>query len=136
MKRQIVGAREQIVQRDQFDPKVACHLFRDERIVGDDAHPERRGPAGDLLTDTPEPGEAQRLVPDLLAKKLLLIPFALLHGRVSGRQVAGKRQDQAEGQLSHADTVGTWGVHDDDAARAGLGDVDVVDTGAGACDHA
>ena len=83
----------------------------------------------------PSPGEAESLFPDLLPKKFLFLPFALLHGRVGRRHVAGERQDQPDGQFGHADAVGARSVHDDDAARAGGGDVDVVDTGTGAGNH-
>ena len=135
MERQIVGAPEQVVQRDQFNPQVGGHLLGDERVVGDDAHAKRRGAAGHFLADAPESGKAESFLPDFLAKKLLFLPFALLHRRVGSRHVTSKRQDQAEGQFRHADAVGTRGVHDDDAACAGSGDVNVVDTGAGAGNH-
>ena len=103
--------------------------------MGDDAHAERGGAASDLLADPSQPGEPQRLVAHLFAEKLLFLPLALLHGGVGGRQVARHRQHQADGQLGHADAVRARRVHDDDAAGAGGGDVDVVHAGAGAGDH-
>ena len=102
----------------------------------DDAHAERRGAARHLLADAAEAGEAERLVANLLAEELLLLPLALLHRRVGGREVAGQRQDQAHREFGDADAVGAGRVHHDDAARAGGGDVDVVDAGAGARDRA
>ena len=136
VQRDVVGAGEQVVERHQLDAEVGGHLLGDERIVRDDAHAERRGAARHLLADAAEAGEAERLVAHLLAEKLLLLPLALLHRRVGGRQVARQRQDQAHRQLGDADAVGAGRVHDDDAARAGGGHVDVVDAGAGAGDRA
>ena len=47
---------------------------------------------------------------------------------------ARQRQHQRAGVLGDADAVGAGRVDDEDAARAGGGDVDVVDAGAGARD--
>ena len=44
-------------------------------------------------------------------------------------------ENQADGELRHADAVGAWRVHDDDPPGAGGRDVDVVDAGAGTSDH-
>ena len=49
---------------------------------------------------------------------------------------ARERQHQRAGVLGDADAVGARRVDDEDAARAGGGDVDVVDAGAGAGDDA
>ena len=54
--------------------------------------------------------------------------IALIGGRNQPRQ----RQHQRAGVLGDADAVGAGRVDDQDAARAGGGDVDVVDAGAGA----
>ena len=50
--------------------------------------------------------------------------------------MSGQRQHEPHRQLGDADAVRAGGVHDDDAAGAGRGDVDVVDAGAGARDGA
>ena len=49
---------------------------------------------------------------------------------------ARQREHQRAGVLGDADAVGAGRVDDEDAARAGRGDVDVVDAGAGAGDDA
>ena len=97
--------------------------------------PNDGGAARDFLADPAEPGEAERLVAQLFAEKLLLLPLALLHRRIGGGQVARERQHLAERELGDADAVRARRVHDDDAAGAGGGDVDVVDAGAGAGNH-
>ena len=134
VQRDIVGAREEVVDRHELDAEIRRHLFGDERIVRDDAHAERRGAARHFLADPAEADEAERLVAHLLAEELLLLPLALLHRRVGGGQVPGQRQHEAHRQLGDADAVGAGRVHDDDAAGAGGGHVDVVDAGAGAGD--
>ena len=134
VQRHVVGAREHIVERHELDAEVGRHLLGDERVVRDDAHAEGGGAPCDLLADAAKPGEAEGLLPDLLAEKLLLLPLALLHRGVRRRQVAGHRQDQSDGELGDGNAVGAGRVHDDDAAGAGGGHVNVVDAGSGAGD--
>jgi hypothetical protein len=104
--------------------------------VGDDVHGERIGAARNLLADPAEADETERLVLHLFAEKLLLLPLALLHRRVCGRDVAGERQHVAHRQLGDADAVRSRRVHHDDAAGAGGGDVDVIHTRARPRDRA
>ena len=111
-------------------------MFRDEGIVRDDAHAEGGRPARDFLADTAEAGEAERLLANFLSQKLFLFPLSLLHCRVRGREVASHRQDQADGELGNRDTVGARRIHDDNAARAGCGYVNVVNARARARDDA
>ena len=82
----------------------------------------------------PETGQAQRLAAHFLAEKALLVPCALLHRRVGGRDFSGKCQHQRHRQFRDADAVGAWRVHDDDAARAGGVHINVVHASAGARD--
>ena len=84
----------------------------------------------------PETGEAERLAAHFFAEETLLVPLALLHRRVGGRNFSGKCQQLRHRQFRDADAVGARRVHHDDAARAGGVDVDVVDAGAGARDGA
>ena len=71
--------------------------------------------------------QAKRLFADFLAEELLFLPFALLHRGIGRREVPRQRKDQADCELRDADTVGAGGVHHDNAAPAGGGDVHVVD---------
>ena len=118
VERHVVGAGEQIIERDQFHAKVGRHLLRNERIVGDDAHSECRRAARDLLPNPSEAGEPQRLVADLFAEKLLLLPLSLFHGGVSRRQVPGHREHQTHCELCHAHAVRARRIHHDDATCA------------------
>ena len=134
VQRHVVGAREQVVERDELHAEVGRDLLGDERIVGDDPHAERRGAARDFLADAAQAGEAERLVAHFFAEELLLLPLALLHRGVGRGKVAGERQHERHREFGDADAVGAGRVHDDDAAGAGGGDVHVVDAGAGARD--
>ena len=135
VERHVVGAGEQIVERDQFHAKVGRHLLRNERIVGDDAHSECRRAARDLLPNPSEACEPQGLVADLFAEKLLLLPLSLFHGGVSRRQVPGHREHQTHCQLRHAHAVRARRIHHDDATCACRRNIDIVDAGACAGDH-
>ena len=50
------------VEVDQVDVHLAGPLGRDERVVGDQPHPERHRPLGDELADAAEADDAERLV--------------------------------------------------------------------------
>ena len=50
-------------------------------------------------------------------------------------QLAGEREHQGDGMLGGGDRIAERRVHDDDAARGGGRDVDIVDADAGAADH-
>ncbi len=89
-----------------------------------------------FLADASEPGDAERLAAQLGAEKALLFPAPVLHRVIGGRHRARQRQHQRAGVLGDADAVRARRVDDEDAARAGGGDVDVVDAGAGAGDDA
>ena len=136
MERQEVGGRAHLVERQQLDAHALGDLARDERIVGDDAHAERAGALRHLLADAPEAGDAERLAAQLGAEKPLLLPLAVLHRPIGGGNAARERQHQGAGVLGDADAVRARRVDDEDAARAGRGDVDVVHAGAGAGDDA
>ena len=120
----------------QLDAQVAGDVLRNVRVVRDDAHVERGCSSRHLLPDAAETGESQRLLADLLAEKLLFLPFALLHRGIRRRDVPRQRQHEAYGEFRHADAVGAGSIHDDDAAGAGGGNVDIVDARAGARDGA
>jgi hypothetical protein len=127
---------KQLVERDQLDAKVRRNIFRNKRIVRDDAHVEGCGAARHLLADASETRQPERLLADLFAQELLFLPFALLHRLVGARDVTCHRQHQTDGQFGDADTVGPGCIHHDDAAAAGGRYVDVVHAGARACDRA
>ncbi len=104
----------------------------DERVVRDNIHAERAPARRDFLPDSSEAAEAERLAPQLRAGQLLLVPDPALHRRVGGWHRAGQRQHQRQRVFGDAHAVAAWRVHDENAARAGRGEIDVVDPGSGA----
>ena len=118
-----------------LDAELAEPVVGDERVVGDDLHPEADRAAGDLLADPAEAEHAERLPLELDAAPLRPLPAALLERGVRLRDVARERDHQPDGLLGGRDDRRLRCVRDDDAAsRRGL-DVDVVDADAGAPDH-
>ena len=60
----------------------------------------------DFLADAAEAGDAERLAAQLGAEEALLLPLAVLHRAVGGRNRARQRQHQRAGVLGDADAVG------------------------------
>ena len=103
--------------------------------MGDEPHAERCRAARHLLPDAAKSRQPEDLVAHLLAEKLLLLPFALLHGGVGCRQVPGERKHERHGQLRDAHAAGASGAFmTDNASRTWRGHVHVVHAGAGAGD--
>ena len=117
-----------------LDAELAVALGADERVEGDDAHPEALGAMGHELADAPEAEDPERLVEQLDARELRALPLAGDQARVRLGHVAGQREQQRHRVLGGGDDVGLRRVGDDDAALGGGGDVDVVDAHAGAAD--
>ena len=131
VQRQELGDGEHVVRAlDALDAELAEALLRDERVVGDDAHPEPERAARDLLADAAEAEHAERLALELDPAPGRALPAALLQRRVRLRDVPRERDEQADGVLGGGDDRRLGRVGDDDpAARGGL-DVDVVDADA------
>ncbi len=134
MERQVIGARADRVDRHQLDREPRGDFLGNVRIVRDNAHAEGARALGDLLADAAQSGDAERFAAQLRADEPLFLPASVLHRAIGGRDRAGEAQHQRAGVLGHADAVRPRCVDDEDAAAAGGGDVDVVDTGAGARD--
>ena len=136
MERQEIGANTEVVKTDQLDAEIGGHLGRDKRVMRDDLHFKGQGAAGDFLANAAEPGQAEYLAAHLFTEKGLLVPLAGLHRGIGRRQLARQREQLRHGQFRDADAVGSWRVHDDNAATAGGFDVHVVHARTGAGDRA
>ena len=129
-----VGLGDELVERQQLDVHLPRPLGGDERVVGDEAHAERRRPLGDELADAAEADDAERLVGQLDALPPAALPAAGLQRGVGLGDVAGLGQEQRHGVLGRRDDVGLRGVHHHDARGGGGVDVDVVEPDAGPAD--
>ena len=116
-------------------PSSRNRSARDERVVGDDAHPEPERAARDLLADAAEAEHAERLAGELDAAPARALPAALLERGVRLRDVARERDEQADRVLGRRDDRRLGRVRDDDPAARRRLDVDVVDADARAADH-
>ena len=120
----------------QLGAALAHALGADEGVVGDDAHAEPAGAGRDQLPDAAEADHRERLVGQLDAAEAAALPAPVDQRRVGLRDVAGQRQHQRDGVLGGRQRVRLRRVADQDAARRGRLDVDVVDARAGPADHA
>ena len=127
-----VGARQQLVQRDLLDAELHRAFGGQERIVGDDLHPEAQRAVGDDRADIARADQAQRLGGELHPHEAVLLPLAGLGGLVRLGQVAGEREHQRDGVLGGGDRVAERRVHHHHAGGGRGGDVDIVDADAGA----
>jgi hypothetical protein len=120
---------------DALDAELPEALLGDERVVGDDAHPETQRAPRDLLADAAEAEHAERLALELDSAPGRALPAPLLQGGVRLWNVAGERDQQADRVLGGGRDRRLRRVGDDDpSARGGL-DVDVVHPHACAADH-
>ncbi len=120
----------------QLGAALAHAVGADERVVRDDAHAEPAGAGRDELPDAAEADHRERLVGQLDATEAAALPAPVDQRRVRLRDVARQRQHQRDRVLRRRQRVRLRRVADQDAARRGRLDVDVVDTGAGPADHA
>src|SRR6185295_14667877 len=130
-----VAAAEDVVELDLLDADLERALGAEEGIIGDDFHAKPERPVGDDRADIAAADDAERLVEELDAHEAVLLPLAGMRRGVGFGNLAGERHHQRQRMLGGGDGVAERGVHDDDAARRGGRDVDIVDADAGAADH-
>ena len=119
-----------VLDADSLEPLVG-----DERVVGDDLHPEPYGATGYLLADPAETEDAERLALQLDASPLRPLPTALLQCGVRLWDVARERDHEADRLLGGGDDCRLRSVDDDDPAAGRRLHVDVVHSDPGAPDH-
>ena len=115
------------VRLDALDAELAEAFGRNERVVGDDAHAEPGRPSRNLLPDSAEAENTERLARQLHAAVGLAFPAALLERGVSLRNVPRQGDEQADGVLGRRHDGGLRRIRYDDPASRGGGNVDVVD---------
>jgi hypothetical protein len=77
-----VGGAQDGVQRAELQSHLASALDAEERVVCDDAHPERTRSAGDLGADSPRAEQCERLPVQLRAVEAITVPPARTHRAV------------------------------------------------------
>ncbi len=117
------------------DAELAEALGHDERVVADHVHPEPEGATGHLPADPAEAEDAERLVGELDPAPARPLPAPVLQCGVGLRDVAGKRDEEADRVLRGGDDRRVGSVRDDDPAARRRPDVDVVDPDSRAADH-
>ena len=95
VQRDDVGAAQQVVQLHLLDAEFERALRRQERIVGDDPHPQADGAVGDDRADIAAADHAERLGGELDAHEAVLLPLAGLRGGVGLRDLAREREHHA-----------------------------------------
>ena len=98
--------REQLVEPDELGAELAGLGGRHVGVVGDDLHAEALEPLRDEHADAAEADDADGLVEQLDAGVLAALPRAALEGLVGRRDVAGGREEQADGELGGGGDVG------------------------------
>ena len=135
VQRDEVGPPQQDVEINLAHAEVFGALLGQERVIGEDFHPEAQRALGDDRADVAATDHAKRLGGDLDPHELGLLPLAGLRRPVGQRDLPGQRQHQCDRVLGGGDRVAEGRVHHDDALGGGGLDVDVVDANAGAADH-
>ena len=112
MERDHVGARQQIVERDQRYALVGSR----RAVPGDHLHADAARDAGDLAADAAEPDQAERLALELHAFER--VPDAAAHRAVHARKLAAAGKHQRHGVLGDRGVaIALDGVHRDAERR-------------------
>jgi hypothetical protein len=107
----------------------------EEGIVGNDLHLEAKRAAGDDRADVARADQAKRLAGHLNAHEAVLRPLARLGARIGFGNLAGDGEHHGDGVFGSRDRVAERRVHHHHAlGRAGIGNIDIVDTDPGAAD--
>ena len=130
-----IGAAKEIVEFDFLDAEMHRALGGEVRIVGDHLHLQPDSAVGDDRADIAAADDAEGLGENLDAEEFVLLPFSSARRCVGLGDLPRQRQHQRDGMLGGGDRIAERRVHDDDAARGGGGDIDIVDADAGAADH-
>ena len=88
---QKICARENFIERHNFDFQITSLFGSHKRIVGDDIHAQRPRPFGYSPTDSTEADDAQRFPLQLNSNETLSLPFAGLQAAVRLRHAARQR---------------------------------------------
>ena len=131
-----VAAAQEFVERHELDFEFARGGGRDVGVVRQDLHFEGARAAGNFRANAAESDEAQRFSAQLSSRRGRFFPSAGVNRGIRLRHGAREGQHEREGVFRDADAVSAGRVHHQDAAMRGRFDVDIVDSDAGAADHA
>jgi len=129
-----VGALEELVELHQLDSELGSAVAAHHWVHSDDLHLETLCAVRHDPADVAEADDAKRLIGDLPALELCLLPIASTHRRHRLRDVPRQRSKKGQRVLSGRDRVPCRGVHHHDAAATRSGNVHVVDADARASD--
>ncbi len=130
-----IGAGEQLVEVNLFDPNTARPFGRQERIVGDHLHFQAQGAPGNDRADIAAADNAERLAEQLDPHKARLFPFPGLRRAVGRGDLAGQREHHRDRVLGRGDRIAVRRIHDDDAALGRGRDVNIINADPGPADH-
>ena len=133
---QEISARENLIQRRNFDFEIARLVRGDEWIVPDDLHAERARPRRDGSPDSTQPDDPQSLSLELDANELFTFPVPFFQALIRLRHAARQCHQQSNRVLGRRNRVAVGRIHHHDAARCCRRDIDVIHTHAGATDDA
>ena len=134
MQADVVGFLEQLDQSGRRGARLPDGLWREQRIEGEQVHPEGVRPLAEGTADAAVADEAQSLVEKFGAFSLPLAPFAAAQRGVGGGDAPGQSQHQGQGVLGDGDRRRQWGMNDDHPQAGRRLEVDVVEADAGPSD--
>ena len=124
---QEIGLADQVLEGDQLSAHSPGPIGRQIRVVGHEAHPERQRPLRHQGADPAQTDDPEGLAVQFHAFPTRAFPAARFQRGVGLRDVAGLGQQQGDGVLGGREDVRLRGVHHDDPASRGRGDVDIVE---------
>lgn len=136
MQRYVIDICEQGIEIGALGAVLRHDLGRNEGIVGENAHFQRRAALGDEASDRSETDDADGLAGEFDAGIARGLPLSLSDAAVRLRQIAAQRQQMRDGQFRRGGGVGVGRIEHHDPALGGGRNVDIVDTDPGPADSA
>src|SRR4051812_1631509 len=109
---QKIRAREDFIERREFQLKVARLVRRDEWIISDDVHSKGSRATRDDAPDSPQTNNAEGLALQLNANETLALPTPVAQTAIRLRHSARQRHEQSHRVLGGRDGVSIRRIHD------------------------
>ena len=134
VQRNKIGPGQEIIKFDLFNAEIECALGRKEGIERNHAHMQPYGAVGDDGANIATTDNSKRFGSNFNAHETVLFPFARLGRRVRRGNLAGERKHHRDGVFCRGDGIAEGRIHNNDAARGGCRNIDIIDAYPGTTD--
>ena len=126
---------EQSIEVSLFNAHFNRAIGGEERVKGDNFHPQSQRAAGDNRSDIASANKAKRLARNLNAHETVFRPLTRLRLRIGLWQLTREGEHQGDGMFGRGDRIAKRRVHDDNTLGRRIRDIDIVDANARAANN-